>query len=141
MAQKFGNGRWVKAGFLDNRVAGTVVGRITFAALGEVSLLLQGDFKEDIKGEVIIFENSNFEDDGRAEMGLADLDSILYGNAYLISLDPHPLLEPHPYIEWFSPDEVHYRIELPHGDARVATQQETALLVVESEKIRSMDNF
>ena len=34
MAQKFGNGRWVHEGFLDNRVEGLVVGRIVFAAIG-----------------------------------------------------------------------------------------------------------
>ena len=42
MAQKFGNGRWVQEGFLDNRVEGTVVGRITFAAIGPVDVYLRG---------------------------------------------------------------------------------------------------
>ncbi len=137
MAQKFGNARWVKEGFLDNHIAGTVVGRITFAVVGEVPLVLQGDFKDDIKGEIIVFENPNFEDDDRAALDLADLDSALRGTVYLISLDPHPLLEPHPYIEWFSAEGTHYRIELHDGDARIATQQETAVLFEESQKIRS----
>ena len=52
MAQKFGNGRWVQEGFLDNRVEGTVVGRIVFAAVGPVDLYLKGDFKPDIAGQI-----------------------------------------------------------------------------------------
>lgn len=141
MAQKFGNARWVKEGFLDNRTAGTVVGRITFAVVGAVPIVLQGDFKDDIKGEIIVFENPNFEDDDRAAFDLADLDSVLRGTVYLISLDPHPLLDPHPYIEWFSAEGIHYRIELQDGDARIATQQETAGLFEESQKIRSTGDF
>ena len=117
MAQKFGNARWIKEGFLDNHIAGTVVGRITLAALGPVPVLLHGDFKEDIKGEIIVFENSNFEDDDRAGLGLVDLESVLRGTVHLISLDPHPLLEPHPYFEWFSAEGLHYRIELEGGIA------------------------
>ena len=137
MAQKFGNARWVKEGFLDNHIAGVVVGRITFAVVGAVPIVLQGDFKDDIKGEVVVFENSSFEDDERAALDLADLDSVLRGTVHLISFDPHPLLEPHPYIEWFSVEGIHYRIELQDGDARIATQQETAVLCEESQKIRS----
>ena len=128
MAQKFANARWVKEGFLDNRIAGTVVGRITLAGVGAVPIVLQGDFKDDIKGEVIIFENPNFEDDDRAALGLSELDSVLHGTVYLISLDPHPLLDPHPYIEWFSAEGDHYRVELRDGDARIATQQEAAVV-------------
>ena len=128
MAQKFGNARWVKEGFLDNHIAGTVVGRITFAVVGAVPIVLHGDFKDDIKGEIIVFENPNFEDDDRAALDLADLDSALRGTVHLISLDPHPLLDPHPYIEWFSGEGIHYRIELHDGDARIATPQETAVL-------------
>lgn len=141
MAQKFGNARWVKAGFLDNHIAGTVAGRITLAAVGEVSIVLQGDFKTDIKGEVIVFENPNFEDDDRAALGLIDINSVLRGTVHLISLDPHPLLEPHPYIEWFSTEGIHYRIELHDGDARIATEQETVALIEKSQKIRSTANF
>ena len=51
MAQKFGNGRWVQEGFLDNRIDGTVVGRIVFAAIGPVDLYLKGNFKADIAGQ------------------------------------------------------------------------------------------
>ncbi len=101
MAQKFANARWVKEGFLDNRIAGTVVGRITFASLGVVPIVLQGDFKDDIKGEVIVFENPNFEDDDRAALGLSELDSVLRGTVYLISFDPHPLLDPIPTLSGF----------------------------------------
>ena len=42
MAEKFANFRWVKEGFLDNRHTGFVVGKITFAALGEVEFLFGG---------------------------------------------------------------------------------------------------
>lgn len=41
MAQKFGNGRWVQEGFLDNRVDGTIVGRIVFAVVGSVDVYLR----------------------------------------------------------------------------------------------------
>ena len=51
MAQKFGNGRWVQEGFLDNRVEGTVVGRITFAVIGPVDVYLRGNFKGEIAGQ------------------------------------------------------------------------------------------
>ena len=141
MAQKFGNARWVKEGFLDNHITGTVVGRITLAAVGAVPIVLQGDFKNDIKGEVIVFENPNFEDDDRAALGLADLDSVLRGTVHLISFDPHPLLDPHPYIEWFSAEGIHYRIELHDGDARIAAEQQIAVLLAESQKIRSTGDF
>ena len=53
MAQKFGNSRWVKEGFLDNRAAGSVVGRITLAVVGPVDVYLQGDFKGEIAGKAI----------------------------------------------------------------------------------------
>ena len=39
MAQKFGNARWVKEGYFDDRMAEVVVGQITFAALGIVDFL------------------------------------------------------------------------------------------------------
>ena len=42
MAQKFGNARWVKEGYFDNRMADVVVGQITFAALGVVDFCLSG---------------------------------------------------------------------------------------------------
>ena len=127
MTQKFGNARWVKEGFLDNRLAGVVVGRITFASIGTVPVELRGDFRGDIKGKVIVFANPNFEDDDRAIIDLDDLDTVLRGTVHLISLDPHPLLEPHPYIEWFSTNGTHYRIELQEGDAHIATQKDLAV--------------
>ena len=58
MAQKFGNGRWVKEGFLDNRVHGLVVGRIILAVWGPVEMCLKGDFKGEIAGKAIAFHNS-----------------------------------------------------------------------------------
>jgi hypothetical protein len=63
MAQKFGNGRWVQEGFLDNRVDGTIVGRIVFAVIGPVDVYLRGNFKADIVGQVIQFRNRRFEDE------------------------------------------------------------------------------
>ena len=124
MSQKFGNARWVKEGLLDNRIAGAVIGRITLAGIGIVPVELRGDFKGDIKGEVIVFTNPNFEDDDWAITGLEGLDTVFHGTVHLISLDPHPLLEPHPYIEWFSTNGTHYRIELQDGDARIATRDD-----------------
>jgi hypothetical protein len=112
MAQKFGNSRWVKEGFLDNRVPGTVVGRIEFAAVGPVEVFLRGDFKGEIAGQVIQFRNSRYEDEDLAGQVIGDMENPQIGTVNLMSFDPHPNLAPHPYIEWFSLRKNHYRIEL-----------------------------
>ncbi|MGH7254570.1 MAG: hypothetical protein ACREI3_02225, partial [Nitrospirales bacterium] len=112
MAQKFGNARWVKEGWLDNRAAGEVVGQITFAALGTVDIYLHGDFKGEIAGRAIRFRNRNYVDEELADQILDDLESPQVGEVNLIAFDPHPNLPPHPYIEWFSLGKNHYRIEL-----------------------------
>jgi hypothetical protein len=136
MAQKFGNSRWVKEGFLDNRVAGTVVGRIVLAAVGPIELYWRGDFRGEIAGQVIQFRNSRFEDDEVAGQVIGDLDSPQVGTVNLISFDPHPNLQPHPYIEWFSFRSHHYRIELTPGDAWIVPEAERGLIDPESQKIR-----
>ena len=73
MAQKFGNGRWVQEGFLDNRVDGTVVGRIVFAVIGRVDVYLRGNFKADIVGQVIQFRNRRFEHEDLAGQVIGDM--------------------------------------------------------------------
>ena len=110
MAEKFGNSRWVKEGFLDNRVDGNVVGQITFAALGSVDVYLRGNCKGAIVGKAIRFRNSRFEDEELAGHVLAEFEIPQVGEVSLIAFDPHPMLEPHPYIEWFSLRKNHYRI-------------------------------
>ena len=117
MAQKFANGRWVQEGFLDNRVAGTIVGRIVFAVIGPVDVYLQGHLNTDIVGQVIQFRNPRFEDEDLAGQMIGDMESPQIGSVNLISFDPHPNLMPHPYIEWFSAKKNHYRIELEPADA------------------------
>ncbi len=117
MAQKFANGRWVQEGFLDNRVDGTIVGRIVFAVIGPIDLYLQGNFKPDIAGQVIQFRNPRFEDEDLAGQIISDMENPQIGTVNLISFDPHPNLVPHPYIEWFSARKNHYRIELEPTDA------------------------
>ncbi|HSF67967.1 MAG TPA: hypothetical protein VLA67_11125 [Nitrospiraceae bacterium] len=117
MAQKFGNGRWVQEGFLDNRVPGTVVGRIVFAVVGPVDMYLYGDFKTDIAGQVIQFRNNRFEDEDLAGQVIGDMENPQIGDVNLISFDPHPNLTPHPYVEWFSAKKNHYRFELEPGEA------------------------
>ena len=117
MAQKFGNGRWVQEGFLDNRVDGTIVGRIVFAVVGPVDVYLRGNFKPDIVGQVIQFRNPRFEDEDIAGQVIGDMENPQIGDVNLISFDPHPNLAPHPYIEWFSTRKNHYRIELESADA------------------------
>ena len=117
MAEKFGSYRWVKEGYLDNRTSGLVVGRISFAAIGSVEFCLKGDFRPDIAGHVIVFKNSLFSEDPVAENRMMDFTVPQLGTVSLISFDPHPLLEPHPYFEWFSLNEEHYRIELAPADA------------------------
>jgi hypothetical protein len=136
MAQKFGNYRWVKDGFLDNRVTGSVVGRITLAVLGTVDLYLQGDCKGEIAGKAIRFRNSAFEDEDIAGQVLADFEVPQVGEVSLISFDPHPMLAPHPYIEWFSIRKNHYRIELAPAEAWVLTDSEAMELDQESARIR-----
>ena len=136
MAQKFGNGRWVKDGFLDNRVPGSVVGRMTFAVLGPVDVCLKGDFKGEIAGKAIRFYNSRFEDDDLAGQALGDFEIPQVGEVSLISFDPHPNLLPHPYIEWFSIRKNHYRIELNPDDASILTHEEAAALDAASRGIR-----
>ncbi len=136
MAQKFGNGRWVQEGFLDNRVEGTVVGRVVFAAIGPVDFYLTGNFKPDIAGEVIRFRNSRFEDEEMAAQVIGDMDTPQIGTVNLISFDPHPNLVPHPYVEWFSTRHSHYRFELNAGDAWVVPDSERSDIDCESRRIR-----
>jgi hypothetical protein len=136
MAQKFGNGRWIKDGFLDNRVPGSVVGRMTLAVLGPVDVCLKGDFKGEIAGKAIRFQNSQFEDEDLAGQALGDFEIPQVGEVSLISFDPHPNLLPHPYIEWFSIRKNHYRIELNPNDASILTDEEGAALDADSRGIR-----
>ncbi len=128
MAQKFGNGRWVKEGFLDNRTSGRVAGRIVFAAIGPVEFLLRGDFRGEIQGKLITFSNPSFEDDDVAGQVLGDMENPQTGDVSLMSFDPHPHLPPHPYLEWFSDRQNHYRIELAAGAARIASDDEMRAL-------------
>jgi len=137
MAQKFGNGRWVREGYLDNRVEGTVVGRIVFAAIGPVDLYLQGNFKTDIAGQVIQFRNSRFEDEDMAVQVIGDMESPQIGTVNLISFDPHPNLNPHPYVEWFSTGNHHCRFELLAGEAWIVPEEERLAMDEESRRIRS----
>lgn len=136
MAQKFGNSRWVKEGFLDNRVPGSVVGRMTFAALGPVDVCLKGDFKGEIAGKAIRFHNSRFEEEDLAGHALADFEIPQIGEVSLISFDPHPNLPPHPYIEWFSIRHNHYRVELNSDDASILSDEEATTLDSDSTSIR-----
>lgn len=137
MAQKFGNGRWVRGGFLDNRIEGTVVGRIVLAAVGPVDLYLRGDFKADIAGQLIQFRNSRFEDDDLAAHVIGDIENPQIGTVNLISFDPHPNLVPHPYVEWFSAGSNHYRFELEPQDAWIVPPAESGSMDEESRKIRA----
>lgn len=136
MAQKFGNGRWVHEGFLDNRIEGTVVGRIVFAAIGPVDLYLKGNFKADITGQVIRFRNSRFEDEETAGQVIGDMENPQIGTVNLISFDPHPNLVPHPYVEWFSLAKHHYRFELAPEEAWILSETECGEIDQESRKIR-----
>jgi len=131
VAQKFGNSRWVKDGFLDNRTPGRVVGRVTFAAIGRVEFFLRGDFKGGIKGRLITFDNPAFVDEDLAAQVLGDVESPQTGEVSLMSFDPHPHLTPHPYFEWFSDRHNHYRIELADGAARIAGPEDERALEAE----------
>jgi hypothetical protein len=137
MAQKFGNSRWVREGFLDNRTKGTVVGRIFFAAVGAVDFYLHGDFKADIAGQLIQFQNSRFEDDDLAAHVLGDIENPQVGTVNLISFDPHPNLIPHPYVEWFSAGSNHYRFELEARDAWIVPPASYGSMDEASRQIRA----
>ncbi len=136
MAQKFGKARWVKEGYFDNRVPGSVVGVVTFAAIGSVEVFLLGDCKGELAGRAVRFQNPQFEEDEMAGHVLGDFESPHVGEVSLLSLDPHPLLSPHPYFEWFSLRREHYRIELAPDDARVLSDEEAAALDQQSARIR-----
>jgi hypothetical protein len=136
MAQKFGNGRWVREGFLDNRIEGTVVGTVTFAVIGAVDVYLRGNFRGEIAGRVIQFRNSRFEDDDLAGHILGDLENPQMGEVNLISFDPHPNLTPRPYIEWFSLRKNHYRIELDPSDAWIVRDADLPAFDQASRRIR-----
>ncbi len=135
MAEKFGGYRWVKEGYLDNRTQGVVVGAITFASLGPIEFYLNGDFKPDIAGLIFSFKNSQFADDPNAASRLLDLANPQIGTVSSISFDPHPLLAPHPYIEWFSLGGDHYRIELQEGDAWLLDPAEASSYEEQSRKL------
>lgn len=137
MAQKFGNGRWVQEGFLDNRVEGTVVGRITFAVIGAVDVYLRGNFKGEIAGQMIQFRNRHFEDDDVAGQVIGDMENPQIGDVNLMSFDPHPNLVPHPYIEWFSLRKNHYRFELEPQDAWIVKGDAVSALDAQSLRIRA----
>jgi len=138
MAQKFANGRWVQEGFLDNRVDGTIVGRIVFAVVGPVDVYLRGNFKPDIAGQVIQFRNPRFEDEDLAGQVIGDMENPQIGDVNLISFDPHPNLAPHPYIEWFSTKKNHYRIELEPVDAWIVPVSEVGEIDRVSRAIREV---
>lgn len=136
MSQKFGNGRWVQEGFLDNRVEGSIVGRIVFAVIGPVDMYLRGNFKADIAGHVIQFRNSRFEDEDFAGQVIGDMEIPQIGDVNLVSFDPHPNLSPHPYIEWFSARNNHYRIVLEPADAWIVPDSEVGEIDRVSRTIR-----
>jgi hypothetical protein len=136
MAEKFGKSRWVKEGYLDNRVPGCVVGQISFAVLGSVDVYLKGDCKDDLAGKIFQFRNSRFADEELAGHVLADFEVPQVGEVSLVSFDPHPLLSPHPYIEWFSVRKNHYRIELEPGDAWLLDEAEAGRYDETSRAIR-----
>ncbi|HWV46977.1 MAG TPA: hypothetical protein VN039_13310, partial [Nitrospira sp.] len=89
-----------------------------------------------IAGEVIRFHNSRFEDDEMAGQVIGDMANQQIGTVNLISLDPHPNLEPHPYVEWFTLRKDHYRFELSPGDAWVLSDEERKTIDGESRRIR-----
>ncbi len=136
MAEKFGGSRWFKEGYLDNRTEGLVVGRLTFAAIGSVDVCLKGDFKPDIVGQVISLTNSQFSDDAVAGHRLGDFADPQLGVVSLISFDPPPLLDPHPYLEWFSLAQDHYRIELAEGDACIVEGEHAQEFDETSQRLR-----
>jgi hypothetical protein len=136
MAEKFANARWVKEGFLDNRIVGSVIGQITFAGLETVDVYLVGDFVGEIAGKVVGFRNPRFLDDPQAGESLYDFSIPQLGKVSLMSFDPHPLLDPHPYFEWFSTDQQHYRIELQPDEAWLMSDDQRDVVEGQAQRIR-----
>jgi hypothetical protein len=68
---------------------------------------------------------------------IGDMANPQVGTVNLISLDPHPNLEPHPYVEWFTFRKDHYRFELGAGDAWVLSDEERKSVDEESQRIRT----
>ena len=136
MAQKFGNARWVKEGYFDNRIPGLVLGQVMFAVLGKVDFCLAGNFSGEIEGQVIQFCNPAFLDDPRAADSLEDFFIPQVGTVSLLSFDPHPLLPPHPYFEWFSLNQQHYRIELNPEDAWIMSETDVESVTGVSQRIQ-----
>ena len=89
----------------------------------------------EIAGKVIQFRNPKFLDDPYAGDVLADLANPQIGKVSLFSFDPHPLLSPHPYFEWFSESQQHCRIELEPDDAWVVEEADCALITKPSQRI------
>ena len=73
----------MQEGFLDNRVEGTIVGRIVFAVIGPVDVYLRGNFKADIVGQVIQFRNPRFEDEDLAGQIIGDMENPQIGDGEL----------------------------------------------------------
>ena len=88
---KFGNGRWVREGFLDNRIHGPLSDESCSPRLARWICISEGDFKADIAGQVIQFRNSCFEDEELAGQVIGDIESPQIGTVNLISFDPHPI--------------------------------------------------
>ncbi len=135
MAQKFGNARWVKEGFFDNRIQDVVVGQVTFAVLGVVDFCLAGGLHNELAGQVIQFRNPTFIDDPNAGGLLEDFAIPQIGKVSLFSFDPHPLLSPHPYFEWFSLDQQHYRFELGTNDAWIMPESDWDAIHEDAQRI------
>jgi hypothetical protein len=68
---------------------------------------------------------------------IGDMENPQIGTVHLISLDPHPNLEPHPYVEWFTLRKDHYRFELSPGDAWALSDEERTAIDGESRRIRA----
>ena len=112
------------------------MGHVIFAAVGRIEFYLKGDFQSDIAGQIFSFCNPQFSDDPNAASHVMDLENPQLGTVSSISFDPHPLLAPHPYIEWFSFKGEHYRIELKDGDARLLDSEEASLYEADSRRMR-----
>src|SRR5207253_5218631 len=93
------------------------------------------DFVGEIKGRLITIRKPAFMDDDVAGHVRGDMENPQTGDDSLMSFDPHPHLPPHPYLEWFSDRQNHYRIELAAGAARIAGADEDLELEPEIHKI------
>lgn len=120
MAWRFGDGNFVKKGYLNNRRDGYTFGEIEFASIGNVRLELLGNMRGELVGKTIRFVNPNYGPNyvfdhgaGRksdAKTYMEDFHLMQRGEVGDIHVNPYL------HIEWYSEGNGRCVIELDKGN-------------------------